>query len=320
MQKLHTPYRQELKLLCKEEEMKRITTWCLSILILILSVFLISETQAQTTSKLKFRNAEELRAHFKYSPNRIPLVFAHRGGASAGFPENCIETFKHTLETVTPYFEIDPRLTKDSVIVLFHDATLDRTTTGKGKLIDYTWEEVKKLKLKDANGVITNYGIPTLDEALKWSKGKAILMLDRKDVPLEMLSKKIREWKAENRVMVSAYTVEEAKYHYSQNKNIMLEAFMLKPEVIDQYSASGIPWENMVAYVSQPKKKDFYERLHSKGVSCMVFSASVIEKSEAKDKRVNAYRDIVKGGGDIILSNRIKEVADTVYPMRTNSK
>ena len=41
-----------------------------------------------------------------------------------------------------------PRLTKDSVIVLMHDATLDRTTSGKGKLADFTWNELQQIRLQ----------------------------------------------------------------------------------------------------------------------------------------------------------------------------
>ncbi|MGV3508227.1 MAG: glycerophosphodiester phosphodiesterase family protein [Sphingobacteriaceae bacterium] len=279
--------------------------------------FCAIEVAAQAVPKLTIKNAKELRNHFKYRANQTPLVFAHRGGASKGYPENCIATFEHTLKTITPYFEIDPRLTKDSVIVVLHDATLDRTTTGTGKLSDYTWEEVKKLKLKDPEGNVTSYGVPTLEEVLKWGKGKALLMLDRKDVPLPMLADKIKQLKAESHVMVSAYTLEEAKYHYSQNKNIMMEAFIKTPAALDNFSKSGIPWENIVAYVSQPKKKEFYNSLHEKGVMCMVYTATVIEKIKSAEERVNAYRSIINEGGDILLSDAIKEVTDTVYPMRT---
>lgn len=48
-----------------------------------------------------------------------------------GYAENCIEGLENVLTQMPAFFEIDPRLTKDSVIVLMHDATLDRTTTGK---------------------------------------------------------------------------------------------------------------------------------------------------------------------------------------------
>ena len=94
------------------------------------------------------------------------------------------------------FFEIDPRLTKDGVIVLMHDETIDRTTTGKGKVSDYTYAELQQFNLVDRNGNVTAFKIPTLKECLEWSKGKTILNLDIKDVPLEVMADFIEKEKA----------------------------------------------------------------------------------------------------------------------------
>ena len=69
-----------------------------------------------------------------------------------------------------------------------HDATIDRTTTGTGKVSDYTFEELQQFFLKDREGNVTPYKIPTLEECIVWSRGKTILNLDIKDVPLEVMS------------------------------------------------------------------------------------------------------------------------------------
>ena len=66
------------------------------------------------------------------------------------------------------FFEIDPRLTKDSVIVLMHDVTLDRTTNATGRLADYTWEELQDVSLKDSEGNVTSCRIPTLEGVIEW--------------------------------------------------------------------------------------------------------------------------------------------------------
>ena len=71
---------------------------------------------------------------------------AHRGGARAGYPENCIATFEHTLEHTFAMMEIDPRYTKDGTIVLHHDARLERTTNGKGLVADFTLQELKRAR------------------------------------------------------------------------------------------------------------------------------------------------------------------------------
>ena len=61
-----------------------------------------------------------------------------------GYPENCIETFENTLSHMPSFFEIDPQMTRDSVIVLMHDPTIDRTTTGK--------EKYRTIPTKNCNG------------------------------------------------------------------------------------------------------------------------------------------------------------------------
>ena len=92
---------------------------------------------------LKIKNVKQLHDFFKYRENDRPLISGHRGGIVPNFPENSIEAFENTLRHTPAFFEIDPRLTKDSVIVLVHDATLNRTTTGTGKVMDFTWEELQ---------------------------------------------------------------------------------------------------------------------------------------------------------------------------------
>src|SRR5690606_30935720 len=120
-----------------------------------------------------------------------------------GLPENSIAGMEGGLRHTPAFFEIDPRLTKDSVIVLMHDATLDRTTNGTGKLADYTWAEVQQLRLKDRDGNVTSYGIPTLDEVIEWARGKTVLNLDQKDVPIELSAEIIRKHNAYSFVMVT---------------------------------------------------------------------------------------------------------------------
>ena len=81
------------------------------------------------------------------------------------FVERCFVSLwdlPQRLSFAEAFFEIDPRLTKDSVIVLMHDETIDRTTTGKGKVSDYTYAELQQFNLVDRDGKVTDFKIPTL--------------------------------------------------------------------------------------------------------------------------------------------------------------
>jgi glycerophosphoryl diester phosphodiesterase len=73
-----------------------------------------------------------------------PLTFAHRGGAGL-WPENTLEAFRGAIALGCSHLETDLRLTRDGQIVLFHDATLERTTDGIGEVSAYTLEQLRRL-------------------------------------------------------------------------------------------------------------------------------------------------------------------------------
>src|SRR5690554_1062568 len=78
--------------------------------------------------RLDFETPAELHRFFAYGQGRT-IISGHRGTVEHGLAENCIEGMEAVLQHTPAFFEIDPRMTKDSVVVLMHDATLDRTTT-----------------------------------------------------------------------------------------------------------------------------------------------------------------------------------------------
>lgn len=97
-----------------------------------------------------------------------PLVFAHRGGAALR-PENTILAFDHGLSLGADGIEFDVRLSRDGVVVVHHDATLERTTDGRGPVAALTAGELARL---DAGYHVPDFrgrtgGIPTLDEVLR---------------------------------------------------------------------------------------------------------------------------------------------------------
>lgn len=106
---------------------------------LLMALFIVSTGYTQLNT-LPVKNTSDLHSFFHYTGKGKRIISGHRGSYITGYPENAIETFAYVLKHTPAFFEIDPRLTKDSVVVLLHDATLDRTTTGKGKLSDFTWK------------------------------------------------------------------------------------------------------------------------------------------------------------------------------------
>lgn len=175
------------------------------------------ELEYNGMNTLQISNVDDLISFYQYADDRIPLISGHRGGRGKGYPENSMETFENTLSYTPATFEIDPRLTKDSVIVLFHDDTLERTSNGTGKVSDYTWEELQNFRLKDPEGNITNYRIPTLEEAIRWARGKTILILDKKDVPMERTAQLITDMQAEPYVMITVHDGASARFFFEKS-------------------------------------------------------------------------------------------------------
>src|SRR5436189_6426851 len=73
-----------------------------------------------------------------------PLVYAHRGGAALR-PENTLAAFDHGLSLGADGLELDVRLSRDGVVVVHHDASLERTTNGHGPLEQCSPEELARL-------------------------------------------------------------------------------------------------------------------------------------------------------------------------------
>ncbi len=76
--------------------------------------------------------------------NRKPLIFAHRGACSYA-PENTLAAFRLALEQGSDGIELDAKLSKDGVVVVIHDQTVDRTTNGNGKVSELTFAELQTL-------------------------------------------------------------------------------------------------------------------------------------------------------------------------------
>lgn len=110
-----------------------------------------------------------------------PFVVAHRGFSFIA-PENTLASYKLAIEAGADMAECDVYLTKDNVLVLMHDRTIERTTGNKGRLRDLTLEEVRKLDAgKWKAPQYAGEGIPTLVETLNLVKGKLRLVIEIKE-------------------------------------------------------------------------------------------------------------------------------------------
>ncbi len=113
-------------------------------------------------------------------PSR-PLVFGHKGAAAVA-PENTLASFTAALRSDVDGIECDIRASADHVPVVIHDATVDRTTSGTGKVATLT---IRELRALDASMGHTDYSdlcIPMLEEVIRLVSGRCLLVLEYKSL------------------------------------------------------------------------------------------------------------------------------------------
>lgn len=127
--------------------------------------------------------------HLPESKHKI-VVIAHRGN-HVSVPENTIAACKEAIAVGVDYVEVDLRTTKDGHLVVLHDAKVDRTTNGQGKVSDMTFSEVKDLQVFNQNR--KTHRIPEFKDVLLAAKGKINIYLDFKDADVAHTFKQIEE-------------------------------------------------------------------------------------------------------------------------------
>jgi len=281
------------------------------------------QTSDFSSNNFNITTLEDLYQFLTYNENRYPLVSAHRGGDSDGLPENAIETFQHWAKQFPLIIECDVRMSKDSVLILMHDERLDRTSNGSGRIGKYTLAELKELLLKDKNGELTVYQIPTLEEALTWGKGNVVFTLDvKQDVPYSLLSEIIQKTNAQASVVVITYNANQARALNRINPDLMISASVKSQKDLDKLAEAGIPDNRIVAFVgtSQPKK-DLVEKLHAHGIKTILGTIGNLDK-QADNKGYQVYAEYIENGADILSTDRPGEAQKALdfYIQKRNIK
>ncbi|MEZ4611991.1 MAG: glycerophosphodiester phosphodiesterase family protein [Caldilineaceae bacterium] len=113
-------------------------------------------------------------------PGGYPFVVAHRGTPTIE-PENTLPSFALALDQGADALETDLRFTRDDEIVLFHDATLERTTDGQGPVRDHTLAELRRFPHPAPGRHVEQAPVPTLVDLLIMTQARTPLLLGLKD-------------------------------------------------------------------------------------------------------------------------------------------
>jgi glycerophosphoryl diester phosphodiesterase len=150
----------------------------------------------------------------KFFESPRPLVFAHRGGMALG-PENTIAAFDAGLATGADGLELDVRLAADGVPVVYHDATLDRTTNAAGPVAERTSAELARVDAAYHYAVDGRFplrgagvGIPALAEVLRRYPDARVVIEMKDDVEQlgEAVTRVVRAADAVDRVCAAGFS------------------------------------------------------------------------------------------------------------------
>lgn len=147
--------------------------------------------------------------------NQRFLVFAHRGGGGI-FPENTLDAFRNSSKTGVDVQELDLHATSDGKLVVMHDATVDRTTDGRGRVSELTLKEIKKLDAgyrfsPDGGQTFPFRGrgitVPTLEEIFAALPEMAFNIEPKQQTPsiIKPLCLIIRERKMTDKIIVGSF-------------------------------------------------------------------------------------------------------------------
>ncbi len=114
-----------------------------------------------------------------HNPSSKNVVVACHRGDWRNWPENSLAAIESVIGMGADIVELDLKLTKDSVLVVCHDRTIDRTTSGKGRVCDITYDSIRRCVLKTGHGVKTTHRMPTLREALEVCKDRIVVNVDQ---------------------------------------------------------------------------------------------------------------------------------------------
>lgn len=237
---------------------------------------------------------------------RAALISGHRGGVEPGYPENALETMANTLARGPMLLEIDVRETADGVLVLMHDEDLDRTTTGSGPIADATWAEVRELKLIDNGGTVTAFAPPSLDQALSWAQGRAMLQLDvKRAVDIADVVALVAARGAQDRAAVIAYTLEDALSAARTDPTVSISVEITDAERLAALRDAGVDTRRLMAWtgVAEEPRPELWTMLSGEDMLIAFGALWYMDKDVEETGDATIYAELAAAGVDVIATD-----------------
>ncbi len=187
--------------------------------------------------------AELAAAELAAAARGVERVAAHRG-AMLDRPENTVAAIERAIEAGATAVEIDIRTSRDGTLVLMHDAKVDRTTNGTGRVSDLSWDELAAL---DAGSWFSpKYAaerVPSLEQILKLCRGRIDVQLDLKEdgeAYADRIAACVKAHGEPTRMMVAVRSVEQAQQVKKRLPEVSTLIFLRKKKNLDSFLAAKV--------------------------------------------------------------------------------
>ena len=283
---------------------------------ILLSIFLLL---GSITAGMAETRAEKLAKEI-YKPNsKYVLVVAHRGDWRNA-QENSLQAYRNCIDMGVDMIEIDIHKTQDNQFIVMHDATVDRTTNGKGKIADMTLADIKKLYLKSGHGIKTRHRVPTLEEVLLLAKDKILVNIDKGDNYFDEIYELLLKTGTEKQVVIKTYdnlaTIQSKSKNDIIHKSIFMPIINLDKQedaevVVDNYLHVNPPAFEVTFKTETPKLFRVLNKIRQSGSKLWINSLwSSLNAGHDDDLAVEekcpdeAWGWILKQGATVIQTDR----------------
>ena len=250
--------------------MKRLTV----ILAAVLAIFSCAPKQQYAN------RADKILAEINDPNSDYVVVISHRGDWR-NYPENSIPAIESIIRMGVDLLELDVNMTKDSVLVLMHDKTIDRMTNGKGKVSDITYDSLMTFKMRRAHNVTTDsLRVPTLREALLCCKDRILVNVDH------------------------AYPYYKEIVELTEELGVTGQVLMKGKSSIDKVNEDMAKHEKNLLYmpiidINKPKGKALFAEYQERGVVPMAYEVCYkVLDEDAKD----CMKKIVESGSKLWIN------------------
>jgi len=179
----------------------------------------------------------------------VTLLQAHRAGDRSGAAENSLGAIEASLADGAVFMEIDVARTADGVLVLMHDRTLERTTTGQGRVIDTSYADFAALRLEDVGGRVLNEAPPTLAAALERLDGRGIAQIDLKGIEIATIAEAIKAANAADRSIVIVSSINDAIALHRRVPEVMFSVGIDDLSELQRLTQAGVDLSRVQAWL-----------------------------------------------------------------------